>query len=170
MNIILIGFMGTGKTVVGQKLAHDLGWNYLDTDELIEQTEKLDINEIFSQKGKVYFRQLETRTLATLKDCDRSVVATGGGIVLLTENVKMAKQLGPLVLLWADPLEIFERVKGDTSRPLLKVADPLSAINKILSARQPAYEQAADYKIETTRLTITEVVEEIKKCLKLKLP
>src|SRR3990167_4969688 len=113
MNIILIGFMGTGKSEVGKKLAAELGINYLDTDELIEKTEKQRISEIFKPKGEEYFRDLETKVLKTLQDYDNFVISAGGGIILREENVKSLKNIGPLILLWAEPEVIHERIKGE---------------------------------------------------------
>ncbi|MFC1510839.1 shikimate kinase [Candidatus Margulisiibacteriota bacterium] len=168
MNIVFIGFMGSGKSAVGHRLAQELGLDYLDTDELIVSTEKMSINDVFAKKGEQYFRDLETRVVKTLQDYDNFVIATGGGMVLRQENVKMLKEIGPLVLLWAEPPVIFERVKNDKQRPLLKVADPLAEIKKILDVRRPIYEQAADFKVETGSLSVAEVTERVKQWIKSK--
>src|SRR3989338_7713935 len=135
MNIILIGFMGSGKSAVGQKLAKELTLDYLDTDQLIEKTEKMSINEIFTRKGESSFRDLETNVIKTLRDYDNFVISTGGGMVLRPENVKMLKEIGLLVLLWAEPEVIYQRVKSETRRPLLKGADSFAEQNKILGPR-----------------------------------
>jgi shikimate kinase len=168
MNIILIGFMGAGKTVVGKRLAADLGYSYLDCDELIEKTAQQTISEIFARHGETYFRILETEVVKSLPDYDRFVISTGGGMVLRPANVALLKQAGPLVLLWAQPEVIYQRVKEEKHRPLLNVAEPLAEIKKILAARQPLYEQAADYKIDTSKLSVEKVIEEIKQWLKSK--
>jgi len=166
MNIVLIGFMGAGKTVVGRELARELGYNYLDTDELIEQTEKRSVTDIFARDGEAYFRELETEVLKTLQDFDGFVLATGGGMVLRPENVALLKSLGPVILLWADPETVYERVKRESHRPLLKVADPLAEIKKRLAEREPHYRQAADETVKTTGKEPAEIAEEIKKWLK----
>jgi shikimate kinase len=166
MNIVLIGFMGAGKTVVGQALARDLGYNYLDTDELIEQTEKRSITEIFARDGEEHFRDLETEVLKTLQDYDGFVLATGGGMVMRPENAALLKTLGPVVLLWADPAVLYERVRNERHRPLLKVADPLAEIRQRLADREPHYRQAADETVNTAGKEPAEIAEEIKKWLK----
>jgi shikimate kinase len=166
MNIILIGFMGAGKSAVGHKLANELKMDYLDCDELIEKTEKTSINEIFEKKGEKYFRDLETEVIKTLADFDNFVIATGGGMVLREENVKLLKQIGPLILLWADSGVVYQRIKEQTHRPLLKVADPRAEIKKILDYRAPIYNKVADLKVDTSKLNVEESVREIMEWLK----
>ncbi|MFH1684441.1 MAG: shikimate kinase [Candidatus Margulisiibacteriota bacterium] len=166
MNIILIGFMGSGKSAVGHQLAKDLQMDYLDCDELIEKTEKMSINDIFAKKGEPYFRDLETEVIKTLGEYDNFVLATGGGMVLREENVKMLKEIGPLVLLWANPETVYQRVKKETQRPLLNVPDPLAEIKKILDKRTPVYDRVADFKVDTSKLDVAECVKGISKWLK----
>ncbi len=161
MNIILIGFMGTGKTAVGKLLAAELKLDYLDTDELIERTEKRSISEIFKRDGEEAFRRLETGVLKTLQDYDNFVLSTGGGMVLRDENVALLKPLGPVVLLRAPAEVIYRRIKGERHRPLLDVADPLAEIRKILAYREPFYDRAADHTVETEALTPEGVAKEI---------
>ncbi len=158
--------MGVGKTAVGQKLAQQLNLSYLDTDDLIEKTEGSSINEIFVKKGEPYFRQLETEALKTLQDYDKFVISTGGGIVLREENVRILKEIGPLILLWAEPVVVYERVKAESHRPLLNVPDPQEEINKILEVRKPFYQRAADFTVDTSRLKVEEAVKEIMQWLK----
>ncbi|MCU0641415.1 MAG: shikimate kinase [Candidatus Margulisbacteria bacterium] len=168
MNIILIGFMGAGKSAVGQLLARDLGYNYLDTDTLIEQTEKRSVSAIFAAEGEAHFRDLESEVLKTLQDYDGFVLSTGGGMVLRAENISLLKSLGKVILLWADPATLYERVKNETHRPLLKVDDPLAEIKKRLTDREPNYRAAADETINTAGQEPAEIVEEIKQWLKSK--
>ncbi|MGB9613121.1 MAG: shikimate kinase [Candidatus Margulisiibacteriota bacterium] len=168
MNIVLIGFMGVGKSEVGQRLARELAMNFLDTDELIEKTEGRSINEIFKTEGEEYFRNLETEVLETLQDYDNFVLSTGGGMVLREENVSLLKNLGPLILLWADPEVVYERIKEQTHRPLLNVPDPKEEIKKILDFRSPIYNRVADFKVDTSFKTAEEVVLEILGWLKSK--
>ncbi len=163
MNIILIGFMGVGKSAIGHALARELKMDYLDTDELIEKTEKISINDIFAKKGEPYFRDLEAEVIKTLENYDNFVISTGGGMVLREENVKMLKEIGPLVLLWADPEVVYQRVKRETHRPLLNVQDPRAEIKKILDYRTPIYNRVADLKVDTSKLDVEECVKEIVK-------
>jgi len=160
--------MGSGKTAVGNLLAHRLGFEYLDTDELIEKQAGASIGQIFSQKGEEYFRDLETQVLKSLENKDNLVVSTGGGMVLRQENVKILKKLGSLVLLWASPEKIYERVKEEPYRPLLKVADPIAKIKELLKLREPIYKKAADFVIDTSGLKVGQVAEEIIKWQKSK--
>jgi|YNPNPStandDraft_1061719.scaffolds.fasta_scaffold150716_1 shikimate dehydrogenase len=166
MNIILIGFMGVGKSAVGHLLAKELKMSFLDTDELIEKTEGRTIAEIFKTEGEEYFRNLETEVLETLQDYDHFVLSTGGGMVLREENVSLLKAMGPLILLWAPPEVVWERVKNETHRPLLNVPDPLAEIKKILEFRTPIYERVADLKVDTSGKSIDVVAQEILTWLK----
>ena len=166
MNIVLIGFMGSGKSAIGHELAKELDMNYLDTDELIEKAEKISINDIFAKKGEPYFRDLETGVIKTLGDYDNFVISTGGGMVLREENVKMLREIGPLVLLWANPEAVYARVKSETHRPLLNVPDPRAEIKKILDSRTPIYNRVADHKVDTSKLDVDECVKGIMEWLK----
>ena len=161
MNIILIGFMGVGKSTVGRLLASELKLNYLDTDQLIEQTEARTISEIFRTEGEEHFRSLETEVLETLQDYDNFVLSTGGGIVLKEENVALLKIMGPIILLTADPAAIYERIKQETYRPLLQTADPPAEIIKLLERRRPFYERAAEYTVDTSTAAPGEAAKEI---------
>ena len=163
MNIILIGFMGTGKSSVGMAVAKELGWTYLDTDEQIEKQENMPINDIFSIKGEAVFRDLETQLLGSFSQKDQLVLSTGGGMVLRDENVASMKKMGKLVLLTAKPEVVYERIKQETHRPLLKVADPLEEIRKILGVRQPIYKKVADLEIDTSKLGVAQVAQKIVK-------
>ena len=168
MNIVLIGFMGSGKTAAGRRLAAELKLDFLDTDELIEKAEGRNISEIFAVDGEEYFRVLESEVLKTLQDYDHFVLSTGGGMVLRPENAALLKSIGPVILLWVDPDRIWSRIKHEAHRPLLKVADPEAEIVRRLEAREPFYRQAADQVINTSKLDIDQVIEEIKKWLKSK--
>ena len=160
--------MGVGKTVVGKKLAKQLGLKYIDTDDLIEKMKKRSIKDIFKKKGEPYFRDLETEVLKTLQEYDNFVISTGGGIVMREENVKILKGIGPLVLLWAEPEVVYERIKEEKQRPLLQVPDPREEINKILARRKPVYQGAADFMADTSSLKVEEAVKEIVQWLKSK--
>ncbi|AGB40501.1 shikimate kinase [Halobacteroides halobius DSM 5150] len=160
MNIALIGFMGTGKTTVGKKLASRLNYKFVDLDQEIVAEDGREICEIFAQAGEDYFRDLETRVTAKIAQKDKQVIATGGGVVLREENIKNLKKNGFLVLLQATPEEILERTKSDDDRPLLDVEEPLAKIKKMLEERAEKY-NCTPYQINTTGLTINEVVAEI---------
>jgi len=165
-NIILIGFMGSGKSVVGRALAAELKMDYLDTDELAEQAEKRRIPEIFKNDGEEYFRDVETEVLLTLQDFDNFVLSTGGGIILREKNIPLLKAMGPVILLWAEPEVIHQRVRGATHRPLLRVKNPREEIDKILEVRTPLYKKAADLTVDTSKLGPDQVAKEIREWLK----
>lgn len=160
MNIILIGFMGSGKSEVGHKLAQRLKMNYIDCDEIIEKSQKRSISEIFKTDGEEHFRNLETEVIRTLEDYDGFVISTGGGMILREENVRMLKEIGPLVLLWADKDVVCKRLAKAENRPLLE-GDREKRIKEILEFRTPIYNRVADLKVDTSRLSVDEALEEI---------
>ncbi len=160
-NIILTGFMGVGKTSVGTRLARDLGFVFVDTDELIESDQKITITEIFSSFGEQYFRDVEARIIARTLEGEGQVVATGGGAVIREENRKAFKENGVTICLVARPEVIFERIRQETHRPLLQVPDPLAKIRELLAARSPFYHQA-DFLIDTSDRTVDGVIGEIR--------
>lgn len=160
-NIILTGFMGVGKTSIGTRLANDLGYTFVDTDELIEADQKTTITEIFAQKGEPYFRDVEARIIRTVLENGNQVVSTGGGAVIRDENRKVFKEAGLVVCLTAHPDVIYERIKHETHRPLLKVPDPMARIRDLLESRAKFYNQA-DLIIDTSEKSVDEAVREIK--------
>jgi len=159
-NIVLTGFMGTGKTEVGKLLAKKLSYTFVDADTEIELQEKMPITEIFKRFGEPYFRDVESEVIKRLSKMERVVISTGGGAVLRNENVANLKRNGILICLQARPETIYERTKHDTSRPLLQVEDPLQRIKELLEIRRPYYEKA-DIMIETDNKTPEEVAQEI---------
>jgi shikimate kinase len=159
-NIILLGFMGTGKTVVGRQLARRLGYRYIDTDSIIETMAKKSIPRIFAEDGEPHFRDLETRATERVAQLTRHVIATGGGIVMRDENLVNLRRAGPLVCLQAAPDVIYQRTKKDTSRPLLQTPDPRRTIKELLRQRAPHYAKA-DFHIDTSELSVAEVVEQV---------
>src|SRR5512143_4200909 len=160
-NIILTGFMGVGKTSIGTRLARDLGYTFVDTDELIEADQKTTITEIFAQKGEPYFRDVETRIIRTVLENGNQVVSTGGGAVIRDENREVFKEAGLVVCLTARPEVIYERIKHETHRPLLKVLDPMARIRDLLESRATFYGQA-DLIIDTSEKSVDEAGREIK--------
>jgi shikimate kinase len=160
-NIVLIGFMGVGKTEVGKLLAKNLGYTYVDTDSLVEKEQKRSINDIFSKEGEQSFRDMESETLAKLKGKKKNVISTGGGIILRPENIKKLKELGPVILLWADQETIYSRIKNEKNRPLLNVTDPKAKIKEILDFRTPIYKNIADFEVDTSALSPDEACNRI---------
>ena len=165
-NVVLIGFMGVGKTEVGGLLASELGMAYIDTDSMIEAKQGRLINEIFAVDGEDKFRDMETAVLDELKGTEGHVISTGGGIILRPDNIKKLKSLGPVVLLRASPEVSYERLKGLSDRPLLKVDKPLDKIKEILSFREPIYRAVADIEVDTSKITQKETCRKIIECLK----
>lgn len=160
MNIVLIGFMGTGKTSVGKVLAQRLKWQFYDTDDVIEKQVGIKISDIFARHGEVYFRDLETKTINLLSLLDKAVIACGGGVVLKKENMEALERNGIIVCLEASPQKIFERTKSNSDRPLLNVKNPLDRICEILQQRKKLYERCS-ISINTDDLTIEQVVDKI---------
>jgi len=160
-NIILIGFMGAGKTEVGRLLAEKLKMTYVDTDEIIEKEQGRSINDIFAKDGEEKFRDMESAVLSSLAKMKDHVISTGGGMVLRPANVKKLKELGPLVLLWADPEVVYNRVKDTGARPLLNVKDPKNRIKEILDFRAPIYRNVADLEVDTSALSPEEACNRI---------
>ncbi len=159
-NIVLTGFMGTGKTEVGRILAGRLGYSYLDADTIIEQEQNMTITEIFQRYGEPYFRDVEADVIKRLSNYDRVVISTGGGAVLRNENMDNLRKKGIIVCLTASPETILKRTSKDSSRPLLQVEDPLKRIKELLEFRRPYYERS-DIMIDTEGKTPLEVAEEI---------
>ncbi len=161
-NIALIGFMGTGKTAVGQALAKKLHRKFLETDSLIEKKAGKPIPEIFQKDGEIAFRELEIEIIKEIAKGKNSVMACGGGVVLNKINIDRLKEGAEIVYLTASPRIILKRVSAEVGqRPLLEVDNPLLAIRELLKFRKPFYEQAVDIKIDTTKLDINAVVEQI---------
>jgi len=164
-NIILVGYMGSGKSTVGQALAKERGMRFLDTDAAIEEAEGYSIREIFEERGEKAFRDLETEYLRRLKATTvNTVIATGGGIVLRNENRELLKRTGRVIWLKASAEETLSRVKSDTGRPLLDSASEAELAGKIermLRERTPAYGAAASDIIETDGKTVPEIVSGI---------
>jgi len=159
-NIVLIGFMGTGKTSVGKVIAKKLGFEFVDVDEVIEKTTGMEISEIFSKFGESRFRDIEEEMIKLITQKRRQVIATGGGVVLRDENMNRLKKDGLIFCLRASENVIFERLKQTTNRPLLQVENPEERIRELLQKRMPLYEKA-DFCIDTEGLTLEEVAEKI---------
>ena len=159
--IVLIGFMGAGKTTVGRELALLTGWPRHETDLIIAARAGVSIAEIFTERGEEEFRALESEALENLPT-KRMIIATGGGIVLRPANVAILKRLGTVVYLEADEATLFERVSENVElRPLLPADNPRAAVARLLAEREPLYRAAADFIVNTTGLTPPEVAQAI---------
>ncbi len=158
-NIMLIGFMGTGKTTVADYLSRMLEMEEVDTDEMIVNWRGMSINEIFARFGEEYFRELETSTLKALAGCRQLIVSCGGGIPLRSENLESMRSRGVIVWLTAQPETIYDRIHLSTTRPLLTGNNSIEGIRQMLQERLPRYENAADIVVPTDGLTVHEVCE-----------
>jgi shikimate kinase len=141
-NLALCGFMGTGKSAVGRLVAEQLHFAFLDTDTVIEARAGKSISQIFEEQGETAFREIEQRIVKELSQRDRTVISTGGGLVVNPANLTSLKEHALVVCLWASPETIWLRVKNQNHRPLLEEADPLEKIRRLLAERAPFYKQA----------------------------
>ena len=159
-----MGFMGTGKSEVGRRLAQRLGRAFVDTDRLVEERAGKRIATIFAEDGEPAFRTLERAAVAEAAGRGGPVVAVGGGAVLDPENVRCLRAAGVLVYLTARPEIIMGRVGDGSNRPLLQ-GDPRAAVARLLTERGPVYAAAADITVDTSGRTAGEVVGEIQRAL-----
>lgn len=148
-NIVLVGFMGAGKTIGGEALAGMLAMDFIDTDTIIQVKLGMPIDEVFARYGETYFRKVERETVRGLSCRKNTVIACGGGVVLDAENVKNLRRNGKLVWLKAAAETVFERVSGDGSRPLLEGKMSIPDIDSLLRQREPHYRAAADIAVTT---------------------
>lgn len=153
-NIVLVGFMGTGKTSVGRRISKQLKMPLVDTDSVIEQDSGMVISDIFARHNESYFRDLESAAVCKVSGLDNHVIATGGGIVLRESNLKLLKQNGIVFCLTASPETIWRRVRRSTHRPLIQTSQSLDKIRRMLADRAPYYARA-DYDIQTSGLSVT---------------
>lgn len=160
-NIVLIGFMGAGKSTVARTLSELRGYRVLEMDAMIEEREGMTIPEIFRTRGEAYFRDAETKLLRELEASDGTVVSCGGGTPLRPENLAPMHAIGPVVWLEASPETVLERVREDHSRPLLENNKNAAFIAQMLEGRRPKYEAAADLRITTDGKTAREICREL---------
>lgn len=159
-NLILIGFMATGKSTVGRRCAQALGFRFRDSDSLVERWEGKSVAEIFSEEGEAAFRKKETDAIRYLCNSSRTVLSTGGGVVLNPANVACLRRSGVVILLWASVDDILERAGRRPTRPLLaNSADPRARIIELLGQREAAYRTAAHAIVETSGMVREEAVE-----------
>jgi shikimate kinase len=159
-NIALVGFMGTGKTVIAKRISRKLKMKYVSTDDIIETREEKSINEIFSQDGEAHFRSVERDAVREVSSMDNVVIAAGGGVVLNDENMRNLRAKGVIICLNAAAEDIFERTKSYANRPLLNVPDPLGKIKELMKIREPYYKKA-DHQVDTFGKSIEEVTDEV---------
>ena len=166
--LFLTGFMGSGKTVVGRALARELGWEFVDTDELVEDRSGRTIPELFGM-GEEVFRRWEHLCLREVAGRRRAVIALGGGALAREENWEVVRGKGPVVCLWAEPETILARVREDLHRPLLAGLDDegkLQRIRELLERRRPYY-LCSDLVVHTDGRTPEDVASEVLRTLDL---
>jgi shikimate kinase len=165
MNIVLIGYRGTGKTSVAQRIALRLGWSWVDADVEVELAAGKSIAAIFADDGEPRFRDLEATVLPRLLGRDRHVLALGGGVVLREANRRLLGDAANVVWLTAKAETVFNRINADpvtaAQRPNLTAAGGLPEIVELLAFREPLYRECADVEVDTENKTIDEVAGEI---------
>ena len=170
MNIILIGYRGTGKSSVGKGLAEKLQLPFYDTDDLVEAAGGHSIREIVAESGWPFFRELEKKVVRELAGRPEGVVATGGGAVMDKGNADILKKMGTLIWLVADAETIAERILNDShsseKRPALTAKDVCRETEDILKERTPVYSRLADFSVDTEGKCVDEIVSEIYQFLK----
>lgn len=158
-NIVLCGFMGSGKTVTGKALAEKLNMDFIDIDAFIEENEKSSVSDIFKNKGEAYFRRLEAEASVYLGSLENKVISCGGGTVINSENVTALKKNGEIFYLSVEPETVIKRLEKANDRPLL-AKDKENTVITLLKSRKPIYEAAADYIIDSNK-TVNEAVKQI---------
>ena len=167
-NIVLIGFMGAGKTTISDYLSTVFAMDIVEMDQVIAEREEMSIPDIFETYGEEYFRDLETGLLIEMQSRKNSVISCGGGAALRERNVNEMKKNGRVVLLTAKPETIYERVKDNHDRPLLEQNKTVPYIKELMEQRREAYEAAADLTIETDGKTAEQICTELLQKLDLK--
>jgi len=165
-SLVLIGFMGTGKSTVGRALQARLGYPLVDMDHQIEEQAGKPISQIFADDGEESFREMETKLLRELShpDAPRRIISTGGGVIGREENRKLLRDLGYVVWLKAPAAAILDRTSKNNKRPLLNAEDPMEQIQSLMAKREPLYQETAHLQIDTTGLDSDEVAAGILEC------
>jgi len=164
-NIIITGFMGTGKSIVAKELARKLKMEFIDMDQVIEERQGMSISDVFGRYGENYFRKQENKLVKELSQKENIVIATGGGTFLSSDNAIILSQKGKIICLFADSQVIYNRVKRKNNRPLIKGNNILNKINHLLTKRKKIYDNF-HWKIDTTNLSVQEVVDKMIDLLK----
>jgi shikimate kinase len=157
-NLVLIGFMGSGKTSIGRLVAARLGFDFVDTDAWIEARTGRSVTRLFEEEGEAVFRRHEREAVAAVALMVRTVIATGGGLPVDPANLASLREHALLICLWAGPETIWERVRRQVHRPLLRTADPQARIRELLAEREPFYRQA-DVLVNTQSRSIQQVAQ-----------
>ncbi|MBV9080850.1 MAG: shikimate kinase [Elusimicrobia bacterium] len=161
MNLVLIGFMCSGKTRVGRELAARLGWEFRDTDEIVEKTTGARVPDIIRKQGEPAFRKAEREAVRQAATGDRQVIATGGGVPLDPDNIADLAKNGHIVWLKISTRAVLRRGGDLTSRPLIDPSDPLGSVERRLREREPAYAKAASFTVDVDTAAPAEIVEQI---------
>lgn len=160
-NIVLIGFMGCGKSTIGKELAKRLKYSFIDSDAEIENKIGMSISDFFAEYGETKFRTIEEKIISQIALDKHLVIATGGGIIKNSNNISALKDSGVIFYLKASPLTIFKNVKDDNTRPLLNTENKLETIKNLLNERNPVYERVADFVIDTDNKSIDDITSYI---------
>lgn len=161
-NLILVGYMGSGKTSLGIKLSYQMKIPFIDTDAQIEKGQHKTISDIFKDEGEAFFRTLETNCLEELQqDTGNYIISVGGGLPMKEENRMLLKKLGTTIYLKATVQTILERLESDQSRPLLQGDNREQRIKEMLDQRASYYEAVADIVVEVDHKSFEEIIEEI---------
>jgi shikimate kinase len=160
MKVVLIGFMGSGKSKVGRLLAQRLGLHHFDTDEMISKDVGAPVAEIIAKQGEAAFREIEKKAIALVGSFDNCVISTGGGVPLDPTNMKNLSLGAELVWLQVSPEMVLKRAGNLKSRPLIDPQDPLNSIRKKLEERQPFY-AVAPHRVDTDSMEPAQIVEKI---------
>ena len=160
-NIVLIGFMGAGKTTISDYLSTMFDMDIVEMDQVIAEREEMSISDIFATYGEEYFRNCETELLKKMQSRKNVLISCGGGVVLRECNVEQMKKNGRVVLLTASPEEVYERVKDSDDRPVLAGRKNVKGIAELMEARREKYEAAADIIVNTDHKTVLQVCEEL---------
>lgn len=161
MNVVLVGLPGSGKTTVGRQLARRLQLPFEDSDHAIEVRLGCSIREFFEREGEERFRDIEEEVLESLTSGKACVLSTGGGAVLRPMNRQRLHERGKVIYLKSTPEDLFRRLRHDTHRPLLQVADPLTRMRDLFAVRDPLYRETAHFVLETGRPSVATLVNMI---------
>lgn len=161
-NLVLIGFMGSGKSTVGVRLSYQLRYTVEDTDRLIEARAGKTVSEIFAGEGEEAFRQMETQLLEKLaENRGQHIYSAGGGTPVRAVNRPLLRKLGTVIYLRARPETIYDRLKNDTTRPLLQGDDPMGRIRRLMKEREEAYTETADIIVDVDGLSMEDILDQI---------
>ena len=165
MNLVLIGYRGSGKSAVGRRLAVRLKMKFVDTDDLLEERQGIPIADIVKSRGWGHFRKLENNVIEEISTKDHLIIAPGGGAVLGTDNVKALRRNGTIIWLKANRETLLKRMNQDPGtnarRPTLTGRGTLEELQEVMSLREPLYEKASQIQIDTSTLDVEAVVERI---------